>query len=200
MLRKLFQLIIILGHYQFAFAQQTQFLENFSVSNNNGSVFLSWTLTAGSTCNGIQIYRSINGTQFYEIGNIAGSCGSSSSAVRYDFTDSDPVKNSVNYYRLALGSSETSEIISLEIIDIETVGYHIRPNPVSATSKIYFDNNNELHHLILYTTAGIYCSTISSREDFFNLLATYIENGIYLFTISDSESRIKIKGKLVVQH
>ena len=184
-----------------SFAQHNTILDNFSVSENNGKVFLNWTITSGSTCNGIQIYRSTDGKQFTQIGSIAGVCGSSSAPKPYDFTDNNPVKNSINCYRLELGGNGSSEILSLEIIDIASGGFQIRPNPITAEAKIYFDNDKKLEHqLTLYNMSGVSVFTTATKESFFLLNSVLLQSGIYLFTISTNGNLPTAQGKLLVQH
>jgi hypothetical protein len=185
---------------QFAFAQHNPVLDNFLIVENNGTVFLHWIIKSGSTCNGIQIFRSTDGKQFTEIGSIAGICGGNSSPTPYDFTDNNPVKNSTNYYRLELGGNGTSEVLSLEIIDIATGGYQIRPNPVSTNAKIYFDNNKKAEHqFVLYNISGKIVTSITTKEDFFDLNASNLFSGLYFFSISNDNYTEKVKGKIIIQ-
>ncbi len=182
------------------FAQHNPILENFTVSENNGKVYLSWSIVSGSTCNGIQIYRSTDSINFAPVGSIAGICGSSSSAINYNFTDENPVKNKLNFYRLELGNSGSSEILSVEVIDIEANGYQIRPNPVISNGKIYFDNNSKREHkLFIYNLIGIQILSSATKENFFELNTEKLLSGIYLFTISTEGNLPKAKGKIMVQ-
>ena len=183
------------------FSQSDSILADFNVVQNNGKVYLSWVIKEGRTCNGTQIFRSADSFQFIKIGEIVGVCGSSTEPVPYNFTDDNPIKNSVNYYRLELGSYGTSQIVSVEIIDIANDGYQIRPNPASTKTKIYFDNNSkQLHHFSLFDVNGFYCTSLSAKDDFLDYDVTHLPNGIYFFTILNSENILKAKGKLNVVH
>jgi len=183
------------------FAQHNPILGKFTVFENNGKVFLNWTIVSGSTCNGIQIYRSTDTINYTQVGNIVGVCGSSSSAVSYNFTDDNPEKNKVNYYHLELGNNGSSEILSVEIIDIANNGYQIRPNPVvSSIAKIYFDNNTKnQHQLFIYNISGIQVFRTSTNEDLFDLNTETFLSGIYLFTISTEGNLPRAKGKIIIQ-
>src|SRR5687768_12462136 len=92
--------LLLLMSITFRQAQGSPILGKFSLSESNGQVALDWQIVAGSTCNGIQIYRSTDAVQYSQIGNIAGICGSITEAVNYFFTDTTPVKNAINYYYL----------------------------------------------------------------------------------------------------
>lgn len=191
----------ILSVSSHGFSQHNPILENFSVREVSGDVFLSWTIVSGNTCNGIRIYRSVDGVQFSEIGDIAGVCGSTSSPTPYDFLDSNPTKNSLNYYRLELGSNGSSEILVLEVIDIQNGGYKIRPNPVSTSAKIYFDNdNNVLHFLSLYNLNGQFIASLKSEDDYFDFDASQFMPGLYFFHIFNENLVDKAKGNILVQY
>lgn len=182
------------------FAQHNPILDNYFIAENNGKVFLNWTIVSGSTCNGIQIYRSTDNISYTQIGSIAGICGSSSSPVNYNFTDENPVKNKTNCYRLELGGNGSSEILSVEIIDIANGGYQIRPNPFSIQTKIYFDNNRkQKSQLSIFNLTGKLVFATSSNEDFFELNAIDFLSGIYFFSITTEENLPKASGKIEVQ-
>ena len=105
----------------------------------------------------------------------------------------------INYYRLELGNNGSSEILSVEIIDIET-GYQIRPNPVIGKVKIYFDNNTKLQHqLFIYNLNGFQIFSSTTKADFFELNTEIFLSGVYLFTISTKGNLPKATGKLMVQ-
>lgn len=183
------------------FSQSDSILDNFTVFENNGKVYLNWIIKSGRTCNGTQIFRSTDSLQFLKIGSIAGVCGSSTEPVPYNFTDDNPITNSVNYYRLELGSYGTSHVLSVEIIDIANDGYQIRPNPASTKTRIYFDNNSkQLHHFSLFNVNGFYCTSLISKDDYLDFDVSNLQNGIYFFTILNSENILKAKGKLNVVH
>lgn len=197
---KLFLVCILFSATQKIFAQHNPILDNFNLTDNYGKVFLSWTIISGSTCNGIQIYRSTDNISFIKVGDIAGICGSTSSPTNYNFTDENPEKNKTNFYRLELGGNGSSEILSVQIIDIESGGYQIRPNPVLAEAKIYFDNNRKLQNeIFIYNLSGKLVYTSSTKKDFFELNAETFTSGIYLFIISTEENAKKESGKIAIQ-
>jgi hypothetical protein len=182
-------------------AQNHPILGKFSISENNGDVYLSWSIIAGSSCNGIQIYRSIDSINFSQIGNIPGVCGSVDFIQPFDFTDNDPVKNKVNYYRLELGNQDFSQIVSIEIIDISSNGYQIRPQPATDEVTIYFNNETKQEQYFkLYNLNGIEVFTARTKENFIQFNTAFLQSGLFLFTISVSESQSNVKGKLLVQH
>ena len=150
-------------------------------------VFSEWM-----RCNGIQIFRSTDKINFIKIGDIAGVCGSTSAPQPYDLTDINPVKNSFNYYRLELGGSGISDIIGIEIIELEYSGYQIRPNPISTEAKIFFENNkNQEHHLTIYDTNGNQALALVTKEEFF--LSIW---NMYVYHLTESGKKIIKKSYL----
>ena len=200
--KRLFSLcILVLFSTTTVFSQLSNILGNFDVSQTKGKVFLNWQINAGSTCNGILILRSTDNINFKQIGEILGICGSVSVPVNYSFTDENPIKNNFNNYRLELGNSGKSEILSVEYIDIYSGGFQIRPNPVSTEAKIYYDNNKrEQHHFSLYNLLGVQITNLSSNDDFFDFNANNFPAGIYFFTISDSKTALKTTGRLIIRN
>ena len=181
--------------------QQNPILDRFEAAENNGAIYLNWVITSGSTCNGIDIFRSVDSLNFSLIGSIGGICGSPEFAQPYRFTDETPVKNSINYYRLELGGSGYSEIIAIELIVFDGNDYQIRPNPAPTQAKIVFENDqNQPAFLKLYDFRGNLIEDLTTEENFFIVNTSHLPGGMYLFTISDLENQSKIKGKLMVQH
>jgi len=182
------------------FAQQNPILGKFNVFESNGKVYLTWSIVSGSTCNDIQIYRSTDKINYTQVGGIPGVCGSIYNAVSYSFTDENPVKNKFNYYRLELGYSGSSQILSIEIIDFENNNYQIRPNPVIGNAKIYFDNNSKhTHQISIYNLNGAQVFSSSTNEDFFDLNTETFLSGMYVFTIASEGNAPKVTGRIVVQ-
>lgn len=183
-----------------SYGQTNPILGSFSANDNAGEVYLSWSIRAGSTCNGISILRSGDGIDFKEIGNIAGVCGSSSSEENYNFTDINPQKNAVNYYRLELGFSNFSQIISIEVIDIESSGYQVRPNPSADFLTIYFENSKRQEYQFeLRNLAGLQVLSSLTKDDFIKINSSIWASGLYFFTITLPGNLPKVKGKMMVE-
>ena len=178
----------------------TIILDDFSAYNNNGAVYLSWTLKAGNTCSGIQIYRAEDGINFNLAGEIGGICGSVSSAQSYSFTDYNPNKNKLNYYKLGIGTEGYSQILSIEIIDIAQGQFLVRPNPTQAQTTIFFNNDNDLPHTLhLYgMTGAVSPVSISTNKDYFEFDASSLPAGNYWFIIKNENMQIVANSRLIV--
>lgn len=180
-------------------AQNHPFLVRFQAAEVEGMVYLTWTLEAGNTCNGVSVLRSTEGGAFAEIGDIPGVCGSISEDVDYAFTDSFPKPNTLNSYRLELGNEGLSQIVSIQVIRISNNGYQIRPHPVIDQSHLYFRNENrELHILQLHDIWGSTILELRSNESSFVIQRSDLRSGLFLFSIRDNEGGIRATGKIVI--
>jgi hypothetical protein len=180
-------------------AQFHPMLGGFSVFEYQGEVYLSWTIVRGNTCNGIQIERSSNNQFFDVIGDIPGICGSADFDQSYDWIDRSPLSNSTNYYRLELGFNGHSESISVEVISLPEGGYQVRPNPMTNNGLIYFRNSSgRPHQLEIFELSGRPVGQYTTNGNNFQIEASALSNGLYLFTIRNRENNSAISGKFSV--
>jgi len=183
------------------FGQSNPMLERFSVSKFQIKVYITWTIVQGSTCDGIKIYRSGNGTDFIEIGKIFGVCGNMAEPQNYDFTDINPIKNKVNYYRLEFGTGNFSQIVSLMLIDTDYSGYLLYPNPANTQINIHFSNKTKQEtQLFIFNEKGEAVLNTTGRDDYFIINTADWPSGLYFFSISATGNPASIHGKLMVQH
>lgn len=180
-------------------AQETEILDYINISNLKGEILLDWQITQGSTCNGIKIYRSVNNSEFVQVGEIDGICGHSSRPVRYVFKDENPVKNQVNSYRLDLGGYGNSETVGIEIIGFEGVNYQLRPNPVVTTSQLMFNNDkNKEAQVHIFDAKGNAFPHLTTRTNLVNIHAKEYSAGFYFFNVI-IENKLVTSGKFIVQ-
>lgn len=193
-------LVIALFFAHFSASAQESILAVFSAEHVSGKVLLSWTVKGGSTCNGIGIFRSTDSLNYYEIGDIQGVCGNLGYSVNYTFTDDSPVANKINYYRLELGSTETTYPIAVEVIDVGLANYYLKQNPILSEGLIYFRNsNNSVSDMLIYDNSGILIKKLTTVEDFFRIDAAEFQSGMYYFTISNTISVELIPGRFIIQ-
>jgi hypothetical protein len=180
-------------------SQETLVLNRFAATEFKGTVFLSWQLAKGSTCNGIQVFRSSDSLNFESIGHIFGVCGSVAEPVNYDFTDENPVVNRKSYYRLLFGNVIESEVVSIEIIDVKR-GFLLRPNPIYSQGKLYFQNDTKkIHDLFLVDLNGRLSYFSETKEDFFPINSSDFPAGIYSFQIVGRlDGVLKAEGRVVI--
>lgn len=181
------------------FAQEQTILDHFTVSELNGKLVLNWQITSGKTCNGIQIYRSVNNTEFVQVGEIDGICGSVTRPINYVFNDDNPVKNQLNSYRLELGGYGNSETVSAEIIDVDAKTFQLRPNPISTSAKLLFSNPKKQEATIsILSLGGILLNSFATKNNITTINAEGLKQGIYFFNIT-IENQLITSGKFIVQ-
>ena len=112
-------------------AQEHPFLSTFNLTENAGSITLTWTLVAGSTCAGIKVERSPNGVDFTLVHEIFGVCGAIAEPVSYNWTDPAPPEFSTVHYRLQLGISGNSTIQSLVFDQLVSTDQRVYPSPAA---------------------------------------------------------------------
>ncbi len=174
-------------------------LADFDIDVSDGKVLLAWTINSGSTCNGMQIYRSKDSINFTLIKDIQGVCGNLSSPVSYTYTDQTPILNAINYYRINFGGQEDSPILGVEVINVLSNSYLLRPNPVTGAANLYFENDNQNEVVLkVFDDFGdvIYLEQTSSNK--FVLDSTNFSSGMYYFSLENQKTSNVINGKAVI--
>jgi len=179
-------------------AQSVVALDDFSALENDGYVYLSWTLRAGSTCNGIQILRSVDSLTFTQVGEIPGVCGSNSSAQRYSFVDSFPAVNRNNYYRLELGGIGISETIIVRVIGYAESAVVVFPNPMPGRAELCSRRTGTVEEKVEVTDSfGRTCWSGSSAESCVEIDLTQLPDGLYYFSVIGRGGQKLSRGKLL---
>lgn len=187
----------ILIFFSFAgFSQDVHpIVKDFFAEQRNETVYLQWTIKEGQTCNDIYIERSENNINFERIGLIAGVCGSSDADVIYSYTDSIPVPNQINYYRLEMGTQGFTTVLSINPHITGQKPFRILGNPVKEKLKIIFDSAGPKILTILDISGDQVMSkefsgkevTVDTRE---------LPPGVYLFNTIQGNSANN--GKFVI--
>ena len=158
MLKYLFISFLIAFGYN---ANTQTILGDFDIDQSDGKVLLAWTIKSGSVCNGMQIFRSKDSVDFVLIEDIQGVCGDLSSSVSYTYTDQTPILNNYNYYKINFGGLEDSNILGIEVINILSNSYLLKPNPVTGASDLYFENDNQ-SEVVLNQPSVLYYTNANS--------------------------------------
>ncbi|MBK9222094.1 MAG: hypothetical protein IPO78_05185 [Saprospiraceae bacterium] len=194
-----FAVFVVLLLSSVLLAQTLPKLDRFNGTRSNDKVFLEWVISAGSTCNGIQLYRSTDTINFELIESILGDCGNLAFAQLYNYTDIKPEKNKTNYYRLETGSRVFSKIVSIDFLDYFN-GYQIRPNPLQDRARLYFENpNRSKFQFNLLNQFGTDIVEQFTNEEYFQLELGHLIPGIYFFIVYDALRNSTIKGNLLIQ-
>jgi hypothetical protein len=184
------------------FSQSDTIIEKFSANVIGEKVYLTWTVKAGYTCNGIEVYRATDSLNFTWIGSQEGVCGNISFPVDYEFIDAKPTANKQNFYRLNLGGNGLSEVVSVWYYDLSDQKYLVTPSPISDLSYLRFKNDFGLTvKLSVYGLNGKVCYTTETNLDHFILSKDLLLPGEYLFQlISEDLESEPVKGKIIVVH
>lgn len=195
MLNLIFVVILFLNPFEIK-AQGVE-LDYFNATENKSEVLLKWAISKGETCNGILITRSTDSLNFEAIGQIEGVCGSPDFQQPYTFVDTSPLQNTKAYYRLELGISDFSVIISIEVISKNERGYQVRPQPMQNNGRIYFDNSEgkEWNLKVLNTNTQVFFET-KTTGDFIELNTSGWPPGLFVFILSSGSKNIQ--GKLII--
>ena len=180
-------------------AQNETVVLNLSATEFNGKVPLTWSVTQGNTCNGIQVLRSLDGVNFEQIGSIEGICGSTSATLKYQFTDPSPFVNVTNYYRLSLGGIGFSYLVNTEVIDTGEEDYVLAPHPLVDESLLIFDNENqELITITFFTERGEIVKEVQTSEQSISLNRSDFGSGVYIFVLQSDGKQPAFTGMLTV--
>jgi hypothetical protein len=174
-----------------------EILESFSAIQVGNTIQIDFSVKGGASCQGAILQRSSEGVFFDDIASIQGICGGSEFTEFYSLNDDEPLLNSTNYYRVALGNQGHSAVLAIGFVQLEK-GYRVYPQPSRDWAVIKFNNPTQSPFVLnIYTmTGGIKDSgTITSNEVYLDL--SRYEAGTYVFQLISTEK--VITGTLAVQ-
>lgn len=172
-------------------------LDSFSAIQVGNTIQIDFSIKGGASCQGAILERSSEGDFFEDIASIQGICGGSEFTEFYSLNDGDPLLNSANYYRVALGNQGYSAVLAIDFIELDK-GYRVYPQPSRDWAVIKFDNPTQTPFVLnIYTMSGGVkdSGTITSNEAYLDL-GRY-EAGNYVFQLISTGKLIT--GTLAVQ-
>jgi len=132
-------------------------LSYFAGAISENKIQVNWAISGGNTCEGTIVQRSVDGLFFNTIGEIGGVCGSPDFEIPYFFIDENPLPNTVNFYRLELGSQGFSSAIEIEFVSLNEKGYSVRYDFQNQTVIVNFENpKRETVKYMLFDIQGRY--------------------------------------------
>ena len=171
-------------------------IEGFQAYKSGSKVFIRFSISAGSTCDGIIIRRSIEGGDFLPIREIEGICGSDSASISYSEEDELPVFNRPLKYLLELGRSGFSDTLNSFFTKTGTAGYILYRQPQDW--KVLVENSTrELISLIVYDVQGKPVLVKETRGDFFEIPFAKIPASPVILRLYHSKSGLIYGGKLI---
>ena len=190
-------LLLLLSFSWFVLQAQSMPLTQFSGFQSGTYIQLSFTISGGNTCQGIEIQRSADSIHFITIGSIAGICGSIEKDESYFFDDILPLENQLNYYRLLLGQLGYSPAIAVPYYQFDD-GILLFPNPALDQATLYYRNEkNELFDISIFDASGRPHMQFTTRDTSVPIETKSLPAGIYFVTVQQSGT-IRYFKKLLV--
>jgi hypothetical protein len=164
-----------------------------------GKVYVTCIVSAGYTCFGIELKRSVDSLNYETVDIEYGICGSDSEPTFFSFVDDSPPLNQLLYYRLDLGGFGYTKVIEARVVDVQEFGYRITPNPASDFAEIHFSNINKSPVLVsVFDLHGNAVAQVRTITDVVKLDLSTFESGLYLIVIENEIERKVVKGKIVI--
>ncbi len=142
MMRPRTYLLIVLALAGFAIQLPAQLvIVAFNAQQLDRQVKLEWTVGRGNTCEDLEVQHSTDGQNFTTVFVYPGVCGEATFEQTYSWTQTSPVLNADNYYRLNSNTAGVlSDTISLRIVGYNDAGVLVAPNPAAEKTTLYFYN------------------------------------------------------------
>ncbi|MFT5725062.1 MAG: hypothetical protein ACI9JN_002185 [Bacteroidia bacterium] len=140
---RVFLTAILIAIYSFSFGQIDLYLSNYNVSEEQGSVLVTWTTSAGFTCEDIIIGSGTDSNVLSTVYTYPGICGSEQKEEMYTFLFRDVEYNKPNYFQIDLGKFGTSPVLEITVISVERLNPKVYPNPATSLSTLIFSNPNQ---------------------------------------------------------
>lgn len=191
-MRRWFAIVFFCLHLA-AFGQIDQYLSNYNVSEAKGNVLITWTTSAGFTCEDIQIFFGTDSNQLTSVYTYPGICGSENKEEHYTYLFRDVAYNQPNYFQIDLGSFGKSDILAITVIAVGGLNPIIYPNPATPESTLLFNNDDQEQASIrVFNASGAEVGQhIVTRKNQVRLSKFLLKSpGLYFYTI-------EIKGVLL---
>ena len=170
-------------------------LEAFKQPNG---ILVKWVIAGGGQCQGTKIFRSLDETNYAQIGHIAGICGSVDFDQTYTYFDSVPEPNTYNHYRLEMGFQGFTTIVSVFYEDFGNQQYSLLSDYQNESFKILYSNdlkNTAILEIYDHLGNAIYGGTSTNSDIEFK--TTGWKSGVYIFRIF-GVGKADLKGKFYI--
>lgn len=188
--------LLVLHGANLSFAQLPPgVIDRLSARAIGSSVQIEVTLSAGYTCNGILITRSVDSMQFETVGLIGGVCGDSAAAVSYSFTDSFPPTNTRLYYQLLLGGRIPTDTRQVVVYDFQERPVIISPNPAKDWVEVRFEAaEGSVNTITITNQQGTKVKEVAAEDGYGKIWLQDLPGGLYFLQID----KLRISGRLLI--
>lgn len=173
-------------------------LKDLAAIRQQDGVMVKWVIAGGYQCNGIRVFRAVDGGPFEQIKHIPGICGSTDSDETYIHVDREPVRNSRNSYRLEMGAQGYTETITVLYTDFGKSGHARLTDPLDGSVRLLFSNDTEQAvelEVLNMTGSPIHTDRGTSGE--FTFSTNGWPHGMYVYRISGGSTGA-VTGRMVV--
>ncbi|MFZ9943100.1 MAG: T9SS type A sorting domain-containing protein [Bacteroidia bacterium] len=183
----------------FSKAQTDTLFKRFTLVQTPEGVLVDFTMFAGATCNGIRLERSSDSLSFETVHEFVGVCGSSTGETSYQFTDLNPIRNQIAYYRLDAGLQGLySDLRSIFYIDYGSDGLTVFPNPCRDGCTWYINNlSGDFFDCILTDAAGRLMRRETIQGNMWQPETQSLPQGLYYYQIR-RQNELKYAGKILI--
>ena len=166
----------------FSFGQELSFL-SYNLNPIQQSVQLVWQVSAGNSCQNVELQHSLNGKDFETFFTYVGVCGNPNAITSYDHTHQNPTTNKINYYRLKV-NQDLTDVKTVFITGADEI--IVLPHPVKETSQIIFNGSGNAAQVTVYNLNGgiIWQEHFDQEPVLIN--ATEFNSGFYILQVNDN--------------
>ena len=178
-------------------------LNAFTATRQISTVLLNWSTVQEVNAASYVVERSADGINFTAIGNIP-AAGSGNNAVKeyYTLTDSTPVLNGINYYRIRMvdkSGNITYSVIRSVSFNI-TNSVIISPNPAKGKLNVTIAGNTQVVQLHLINALGQIVQKNSMAGQYQQLDISRLAAGVYFLNIVTSDGhRYRFASKVIIK-
>lgn len=182
-------LFMLLGMNSFG---QEDWLVDFHLQSNQGSVIVNWTIAQGSSCNDVTVERWSDEQQKYDtLYLFAGVCSSSDRDSSFSFIDTSP-NTGVNVYRVCFIRSSSAPASIFVTTNEEW--FILYPNPAREKTILAVEAKYVGSKLEVFSQAGSLVFEKDLTEESTNIELINLPSGAYYFrlTADDRQETIKL--------
>ena len=163
-------------------------------------ILVRWVIAGGGQCQGTKIFRSLDQTNFEQMGHIEGICGSTDGDETYSYFDSVPHANTYNNYRLEMGFQGFTSIVTVFFEDFGRSSYVLQTDYATQTFKVLYSNDPKKEAILeVYDRMGNAIYTGSSTTSDIQFDTAGWLSGVYIFRVT-GVSKTDIQGKFYIGH
>jgi hypothetical protein len=177
------------------------FFKNFDVRQFADSVSIDWTISAGNSCNNMEVQRSEDSINFQRIAIFSGVCGNEEVDELYGFFDKGPFDLAKEYYYRIWASNGLviSDVVAIRYFYLPENIVILAPNPADGDVAMLFNNpENKAHKLTIFDLSGRQVLTIEDqRGNTIEIDAEGLSRGVFVVQLSDEERVIATRRVVV---